>query len=99
MLLIVGTIRITPANLPEARMAMHNMISASREEHGCVTYSYAEDILEPGLIHVKEMWLDQPSLDKHFTTEHIAVWRATWPALGITNRNLSLYEVGEPQST
>ena len=99
MLLILGTIRIPPAKLPNARSAMQDMILTSRAEQGCLAYSYAEDILEPGLIHVKEMWLDQPSLDKHFTTEHIAVWRATWPALGITNRNLSLYEVGELQST
>lgn len=99
MLLIVGTVRLPPENLPRGRDAMRRMIEASRAEDGCVEYSYAEDVLDPGLIHVKEIWLDRVALDRHFASAHIAVWRSTWPALGITDRNLKLYEVGEPAIT
>lgn len=99
MLLIVGTVRLPPENLAKARDAMQRMIAASRAEDGCVDYGYAEDILEPGLIHVKEMWRDRASLDRHFASAHIAEWRAAWPALGIGDRNLVVYEVGEPQTT
>ncbi|PRD43428.1 antibiotic biosynthesis monooxygenase [Phyllobacterium phragmitis] len=98
MLLITGTVRLPPENLADAREAMQNMILASRAEDGCVDYRYAEDILQPGLIHVKEMWRDRVSLDRHFTSAHIAEWRAAWPGLGISDRNLKLYEVGEPQA-
>ena len=99
MLLIVGTVRLPPENLAKAHEAMQRMISASREEDGCVDYGYAADILEPGLIHVKEMWRDRASLDRHFASAHIAEWRAAWPELGIGDRNLVVYEVGEPQIT
>ena len=99
MLLIVGTVRLPPENLAKAREAMQRMISASRAEDGCVDYGYAADILEPGLIHVKEMWRDRASLDQHFASAHIAEWRAAWPELGIGDRNLVVYEVGEPQIT
>ena len=34
---------------------MHKMIASSRDEPGCLHYSYAEDVLEPGLIHVTEI--------------------------------------------
>ncbi len=97
MLLIVGTVRLPSWNLDKARPAMFAMVSASRSEDGCFEYCYAEDMFEPGLIHVKEMWRDQEALDRHFATEHIAVWRASWPALGIGDRNLRVYEVGEPR--
>ncbi len=72
MLLIVGTVRLPPENLELAREAMRAMIAASRAEDGCVDYGYAEDVLEPGLIHVKEFWRDRASLDRHFAPPPIS---------------------------
>jgi quinol monooxygenase YgiN len=99
MLLIVGTVRLPPENLSKARPIMETMVSSSRAEDGCEEYCYAEDVLEPGLIHIKEMWRDQQALDRHFATEHLAAWRAAWPELGIGDRNLRVYEVGQPRKT
>ena len=92
MLLIVGTVRLPAENLPDARPAMQAMIEASRAEEGCIDYGYAEDLLDPGLIHIKELWTDQSALDRHFSSAHIAAWRASWPALGIGDRDLRIYE-------
>lgn len=78
---------------------MARMVWASRAEDGCAEYSYAEDILDPGLIHVKEMWRDQAALDRHFVSPHIKAWRAAWSKLGIGDRNLRVYEVGDPRAT
>ena len=99
MLLILGTVRLPPERLGPARRAMARMISASRAEDGCEEYCYAEDVLEPGLIHVKELWRDQVALDRHFLSEHITAWRSTWPELGITDRKLRVYDVGQPRAT
>jgi quinol monooxygenase YgiN len=78
---------------------MKRMADASRAEEGCVEYGYAEDVFDPGLIHVKEMWTDQGVLDRHFASKHIAEWRAAWPGLGIGDRDLRVYEVAEPRKT
>lgn len=99
MLLIVGTVRLPAEKLEDARLVMQRMIQASRAETGCIEYSYAQDILDPSLIHVKELWQDRVSLDKHFTSGHIADWRSEWPRLGITDRNLMLYDVDAPEIT
>ena len=96
MVLIAGTIRLPAERLSDARPVMAQMVSASRAEAGCLEYSYAEDVLEPGLIHVKERWADREALDAHLRMPHLAQWRSHWPALGIGDRNLYLYEVGEP---
>jgi quinol monooxygenase YgiN len=99
MLLIVGTVRLPAERLADALPAMKRMVEASRAEVGCVEYAYAEDVLDAGLIHVKELWVDQDALDRHFASAHIAKWRATWPSLGIRDRDLHLYDVDEPRRT
>ena len=94
MLIVLGSIRMAAGGLAVARPAMAAMIAASRAEDGCIAYSYAEDVAEPGLIRVTEIWRDRAALDRHFMSDHIAVWRATWTELGIGERRLELYEAG-----
>lgn len=78
---------------------MRAMVEASRAEAGCLVYSYAEDVRVTGLIHVKELWTDQAALDAHCATDHLQAWRASWPALGLGQRDLQAYEVGAPRAT
>lgn len=99
MLLIAGTFRLPAHNIEAARPIMEQMVVASRREEGCIEYGYSQDMFDPGLIHVKELWADQAALDRHFATDHLATWRAAWPNLNIHDRNLWVYEVGEPRAT
>jgi quinol monooxygenase YgiN len=94
MLLIVGTVRFPPDRIAEARPAMERMIMASRQEQGCIAYSYAEDVLDPGIIHVNEAWRDDVCFAAHATSAHLATWRAVCTDLGAYGRDLSLYEAG-----
>jgi quinol monooxygenase YgiN len=96
MLLVLGTIRIAPERRADTQAAMQKVIVASRKEAGCLEYSYAEDILEAGLIHIVERWATQADFDAHFESGHIAEWCGKWKNLGITDRKLAIYAVGEP---
>jgi len=98
MLLIVGTIRLPADGLDAARTSIASMVEASGAEAGCLEYSYAEDVLDRGLIHVTERWIDRKALDEHFESAHIAIWRATWAQLGIWESKLALFEVGGAQA-
>lgn len=91
-LVIAGTIRLPAENLEAFRPHMLAMLTASRAEEGCLAYSYAQDVAEPGLIRVFEVWRDQACLDAHFLTDHLAAWRASWPAFGVSDRRLIAYE-------
>lgn len=99
MLLVIGTFTIPPERLSIAIPVMERMVRESRQEEGCEEYVYAQDLLLPGLIHVKELWHTQHALDAHLTSPHLAEWRSSWAALEIANRNLRKYEVGESQMT
>ena len=97
MILVIGTVRLPPENLLAARTDMLAMIGASRAEEGCLEYCYAEDVLEPGLIHVKEIWTSREALRAHFAAWRLTAWRSAWPRLRISDRKLQLCEIGCPE--
>lgn len=97
-LVIAGTIRVPPEKLEAFRPHMLVMLEASRAEDGCLVYSYAEDVAEPGLIRVFEAWRDQAALDAHFQAPHLAAWRAVWPEFGVSDRRLIAYEVASERT-
>lgn len=98
MLLIVGTIRFPIESLSAARDAIATMVAATRAEDGCIEYRFAEDVLDPGLIHITERWRDAAALEAHFGASHMAAWRVASAELGVRDRALTRYEVdqGEP---
>ena len=96
-ILVIGTVRLPPDAIDRARPAMETMVAASRAEDGCLDYAYSHDLLEPGLVRVTEAWRDRAALAAHFQTPHMAAWRGLCPDLGITDRDLALYEAGQPE--
>ena len=94
MLVIIGTFRLPPEMLGDAWPVMQEMIEASQAEEGCINYSYAQDLLEPGLIRVNEAWVDADALEAHQVSEHLEEWRANWDRLGIHDRDLYVIEDG-----
>ncbi len=97
-ILIAGTVRVPPENVEAFRPHMEAMLTASRAEDGCLAYSYAVDVQDPGLIRVFEAWRDQAAIDAHFQMPHMADWRAAWPQFGVSDRRLSLYEVASERA-
>lgn len=91
--LIGGTFRLPPEAVERFRPHMETMLAKSRAEDGCLTYSYAFDVLEPGLVRVFEAWRDQAALDAHFATAHLAAWRAAGAEHEVSDRRLRIFEV------
>ena len=96
MILIAGTVRFPAENMPAARPVMARMVTETRAEDGCLQYAFAEDVLDPGLVHISELWRDAEALDRHGASAHMATWRAAGAGLGIHGRDLRFYEVGAP---
>ena len=93
MIVVAGTFRVPPAELEAFRPHMLQMLAASRAEDGCLSFSYAQDVAEPGLIRVFETWRDRESLERHMQTPHLQAWRASWGAHGVGERQLDVYDV------
>jgi quinol monooxygenase YgiN len=95
MIVIAGTIRVR--DLDKARPAMRAMIDASRVEAGCIDYACAIDLIDPHLVRVSERWESPARLKAHQASDHIKVWRAAWPEIGVSDRSLRMYEA-EPET-
>ena len=97
-IIIAGTVSVPTDELARLKPHMLRMLAASRAEDGCLTYSYGEDVAEPGLIRVFEVWRDQPSIDAHFQSDHMKVWRAACADHGVSDRRLFAYETGSERA-
>ena len=95
MIIVMGTVRLPPGNIEAARPVMTATLEATRAEDGCIAYAYAVDLLDPGLIHIAERWRDKAALAAHFKAAHMDTWRAAQPALGLSERNIRVYETDE----
>jgi len=92
MIVLTGTIRIPADKLDQARPLMKAVIEATRQEEGCLFYSFGADVLDPGLIVVAEAWRDEACLGAHLGSAHFASWRDAGATLGVTDRQLTVYE-------
>ena len=92
MIVLTGTIRIPADKLDQARPLMKAVIEATRQEEGCLFYSFGEDVLQPGLIVVAEAWRDEACLGAHLNALHFHTWREAGAALGVSDRQLTVYE-------
>jgi quinol monooxygenase YgiN len=92
MIVLTGTVRIPADKLDQARPLMKAVIEATRQEDGCLFYSFGEDVLDPGLIVIAEAWRDEACLGAHLGSGHFADWREAGAALGVADRKLTVYE-------
>ena len=98
MIAVLGSFRFPPEALAEARPLMRAVIDATLAEPGCRTYSYAEDVAEPGLFRVTELWDSREALSAHFATPHMTAWAGQRVALGFFDRHVSAYELGAAEA-
>jgi quinol monooxygenase YgiN len=92
-LIVAGTVRVPPDRLEALRPHAVEMVTATRDEDGCVAYAFSEDLGEPGLIHIFEVWRDAQCLAAHGTSAHMQTWRAAAGGVGLTDRRLTTYEI------
>ena len=95
---IIGSFRFPPETMPAAQAAMRKVIEATRAEAGCIQYNYGEDVLDPGLIRVSELWESREHLTAHFAQPHMAAWQAERTALGLSERQITVYELGASEA-
>ena len=95
MILVIGTFRMPPEKLAQALSAAQRVVTATRAEDGCVAYSYAQDLFDPGLIHVSEKWRDRAALQAHFKSAHMQAWMAERAELDLSDRDIRVFESDE----
>ena len=95
MIIVMGSFRLPVENFEAARAMMDKVIAATCAEDGCLLYAYSRDVTDAGLVRVSEKWRDRAALDAHFQTEHMAVWARERASLGLSERDIMVFESDE----
>lgn len=95
MIIVMGTVRVPVENIDAIRPMMAKVIAASLAEDGCIQYAYAQDVLDPELIHVAEKWRNKAALEAHFQMLHMKVWAEERATLGLFQRKIRMFESDE----
>lgn len=99
MIIVAGAFRFNPEKMDVARPAVAAVIEGSRAEPGCITYSFAQDVSDPTLVRVFEVYEDQAALDAHRASPHFNAWKGMREAIGMHDRQLKIYEVASVTDT
>lgn len=84
MLIVLASAKLGETALVAGREALEAMITASREEEGCIEYAYSQDILDPSILRIVEKWVDDAALAYHFQTPHMAAFQKALAELDVT---------------
>ncbi|MCW3069224.1 MAG: hypothetical protein JWL67_1849 [Solirubrobacterales bacterium] len=80
MIVVVGRVK-TDADRRDALIRVgQDVASASRAEHGCLSYRLYEDTETDNEFVFVEEWEDMQALERHFTTPHIREFMLAIPA-------------------
>ncbi len=75
MLILTVNLRVPKADQERLRPHMEAVVKASRQEPGCLAYTFSFDLLEPDIIRVIEVYRDDEALKAHGASEHFKQWR------------------------
>ena len=92
MLVVTAKFTVKPGKKPELMAAAKELIAATRQESGCISYALLEDPYRENGFMFFEEWVDKAALDQHFTTPHIAEWRRVAAGLREGQSELTMYQ-------
>ena len=74
MIFVEGWVRLAPGEGERFRPAAIAMMQASRQEPGCLEYTFSQDFADGEVVRVIERWTDEAALAAHFQTQHMAAF-------------------------
>jgi quinol monooxygenase YgiN len=92
VIIVAGTFRVPEERIEELMPVARATLAATRREAGCISYSYAFDVEERGLVRVYEEWESRAHLEAHFGQPHMRPWRTKLAEIGASGRSLNVYE-------
>lgn len=92
MVVVISKLTVKPEKKQELLAAAKELIAATREETGCISYSLLDDPYTNDRCIFVEEWSDKGALEQHFTTPHIAKWRQQSKDLLSAKSDLSVYQ-------
>jgi quinol monooxygenase YgiN len=96
MIIIAGSLSFDPSDREDVIASLREVTELSRQDEGCVHYSWAEDLEVPNVFRFFECWQTQQHLDAHLVAPHEVAFgeRNLSRIAGATAQMYSASEVG-----
>jgi quinol monooxygenase YgiN len=95
MVIVIARFRPRPDRLDEFLALLRDVQAASRDDDGCLHYSYHREIADAMAFVAVEEWRDMPALEAHLRTPHVARLIAALPEHSSAPPDLACHVVAE----
>ena len=95
MIVVNGAVKTSQEAIAALQGAISKMETASREEPGCIDYTFSVELNDSGVIRITEKWQTLDDLKAHFETPHMAELQKAMGEHPAESMDVSFYEVEE----
>ncbi len=93
MIIVAGEVVVAEGVVEQVRGALVDMQNATRQEAGCLAYSFAVDVGDATKIHIFERWQSMDALAAHFKTPHMAAFGLAVATAQPKSMDIKAYDV------
>lgn len=93
MIIALGDVYGQVPNLDMVRQLMRETQARTRDQPGCVSYTFAETLDEPGHFIVAQEWDDRAALERHYRSQACADYQAGIKLLLVRGSKLRVSDV------
>jgi quinol monooxygenase YgiN len=95
LVIALGDIYAQIPHLDAVRELMRETQERARQQPGCVSYSFAETLADPGHFVIVQEWRDKGSLEEHYRSQTYSDFQAKLELLLIHSSDLRIHLVEE----
>jgi quinol monooxygenase YgiN len=93
VLVLAGSVRIDPAKRNDVVDATIEVMQESRRLPGCISFVFAADLEDPGVLHVFQEWESPEALNRHLTAPRVEAVRLRLGSLGVREIAVQRYSI------
>lgn len=93
MILITGTVVVSPENRAKFLDAVIHHVTLSRQEPGCISHSCNEDVMAPGTFTFVERWRDMAAVKEHFAKDYSRNTVAVIRSLSMQSTGVEIHDI------
>jgi quinol monooxygenase YgiN len=98
MIVVVGRVRTDAEKRADLVRIAQAVVTASREDEGCISYRFYEDTeIANDFVFIEE-WENDEALRQHFATAHIAEFMRAVPAALIAPPDVSFHTIARSRN-
>ncbi len=95
MIVVNAVVSSSEEDIAAMKEAIASMEAASRDEAGCLDYTFSTELNNPAVMRITEKWENIEALQAHFQTPHMQAFQASMGERPPASLDVKFYQVEE----